>query len=159
MEEVRKDEDLYKLWILFAMTKDAIFWATQEELKQYKLTPVRSAVMFFIKSLGKKATPSKIGRILLRKRNSISELLIRMERTALVKRLRISPRRNLKRYELTEKGQELYQATAHLRTVEHIFSSLSAEQQQQLASLLRELFIKAMDEIDMDSDTPLSAIS
>ena len=159
MENNRKAEDLYKLWILFAMTKDAIFWATQEELKQFSLSPIRSATMFFINSLGKKATPSRIGKILLRKRNSISELLVRMERTALVKRLKISSKRNLKRYELTEKGHELYLKTAQLKTVSHIFSSLSPEQRQQLSSLLRELFVKAMEELKMDSDTSLEAIS
>ena len=159
MEAASNSEEIYKLWILFAMTKDAIFWATQEELKKHSLTPVRSAVMFFINSLGKKATPSRMGKILLRKRHSISELLVRMEGADLVKRLKVSSKRNLKRYELTEKGHELYSETARLKTVEHIFATLTAEQRQQLASLLRVIFIKSMDELGMDSDMPLEAIS
>jgi DNA-binding MarR family transcriptional regulator len=152
-------EDLYKLWVLFAMTRDAIFWATQEELTQYELSPVRSAVMFFINSLGSKATPSRIGKILLRKRNSISELLVRMEKDSLVKRLKVSPKRNLKRYELTQKGRELYQKTEHLKTIENIFSSLSPEQREQLSALLHDIFRKTMKELKMDSDIPLEAVS
>ena len=99
MKDPETAEELYNLWVLLAMTRDAIYRATKEELSQYDLTPIRSAVLLLINFLGSKATPPEVGRCLLRKRNSVSELLVRMEQAGLVKRFKVLPSRNLKRYE------------------------------------------------------------
>ena len=149
MEDIKTIKELYDLWVLLAMTRDAIYRATKEELSKYGVTPIRSAVMLHIDSLGSKATPPEIGRYLLRKRNSISDLLSRMEQAELVKRSQASPTKKSKRYELTAKGRELYHKTIQLKTVEHVFSSLSPEQRQQLQSLLRVVFEKALEELDI----------
>ena len=159
MKKIETAEDLYNLWALLAMTRDAIYRATKEELSQYGLTPVRSATLLLINSLGSRATPPQIGRYLFRKRNSISELLVRMEQAGLVKRLPFLPKRNLKRYELTEKGRELYLKTTKLKTIDHIFSSLSQEQRQQLQSSLQPLFRKAMEELKIENDMPWNIAS
>ena len=159
MKKIETPEDLHNLWALLAMTRDAIYRATKEELSQYGLTPVRSATLLLINSLGSRATPPRIGRYHFRKRNSISELLVRMEQAGLVKRLPLIPKKKLKRYELTEKGHELYLKTTKLQTIDHIFSSLPQEQRQQLQSALQSLLSKAMEELKIESDIPWNVAS
>jgi len=158
MKEIQTPEELYNLWALLAMTRDAIYRATKEELSQYGLTPIRAAALLLIHSLGNQATPPRIGKYLFRKRNSISELLVRMEQAGLVKRISIVPKKKFKRYELTEKGRGLYLKTTQLNTINHIFTSLPQEQRQQLQSSLQSLFDMAMKELNVDNDTPWSII-
>jgi DNA-binding MarR family transcriptional regulator len=159
MEKVGTTEDLYDLWVLFAMTRDAIFRATKEELSRQGVTPIRSAVMLLINSLGHRATPPEIGRYLLRKRNSVRDLLTRMEGSGLIKKYPVMPKKKLNRYELTEKGHKLYRKTTQLRTIDLIFSSLSKSQRGQLESLLRILFKKAAEELKIKINAPLSVIA
>ena len=158
MKRVEKSEDLYDLWVLLAMTRDAIYRATKEELSQHGVTPIRSAAMLLINSLGSKATPPEIGRYLFRKRNSISDLLMRMEQAGLVEKFPVSTKRNLKRYELTDKGREVYRKTTHLKTIDRVFSSLSNRQRHQLLLLLNVLFKKATEELKIRVKTPLTVI-
>lgn len=158
MPQDKKIQDLHNLWVLFAMTRDAIYRAAKKEFMGHGITPSQGAVMFVIDALGSKATPTEIARRFFRQHHSISELLIRMERAGLVKRFCDLHKKNLKRYELTEKGREIHLKSIRRKTVERIFSSLSREQRLQLQSLLHILFREAMEELGMKNNKPLPPV-
>ena len=143
------DED-YNLWVLVAQTRHAMFKARQEELIRYNIPARQAAVLFAIQAIGDKATPAEISRWLFRKSHSVSELLSRMEKQGLVKRVKDLDKRNLVRVTLTEKGREAYNQSTKRESIHKIMSSLSEEKRQQLRSCLQQLWDRALKELGVE---------
>jgi DNA-binding MarR family transcriptional regulator len=66
-----------------------------------------------------------------------------MEKEGLIKRVKKSPKSKLLRLELTEKGQEMAKVSRQSEVINTIFSSLSAEQRDQLESILTVISARA----------------
>lgn len=155
MQDMDRIEYLHDLWALFALTSEALHSAFKEEAREYGITPIKGAVIFWIDALGDKATAPEIGRSIFRRRHSMSELLIRMERAGLVRRFHDLPKKNTVRYELTEKGRELHRRNKQRNVITRIFASLSQEQNQQLQPILHKLFSEAIKELKIKYNMPL----
>lgn len=146
MEPLLNDEPDFALWVLLGQTRDLIRKARQRELNQYHI-PVRQAfVLLLIKSLGDKATLGNIVQRMFQEPHSVSELLSRMERKGLVKRMRDLPRKNL-RVKMTEKGQQAYDMSTKRETIHSIMLSLSEEESHHLKSCLEKLRARALQEL------------
>jgi DNA-binding MarR family transcriptional regulator len=65
-----------------------------------------------------------------------------MEKEGLIKRAKKSPKSKLLRLELTEKGLEMARVSRQSEAIDAIFSSLSAQQRQQLESILNTITAK-----------------
>ena len=65
-----------------------------------------------------------------------------MEKEWLIKRAKKSPKSKLLRLELTEKGLEMARVSRQSEAIDAIFSSLSAQQRQQLESILNTITAK-----------------
>lgn len=140
------DQD-YKLWWLIHQTRHMLSKARAKELRQYGLSGMQAAVLFAIEALGDKATPPAIARLIFRERNSVSDILSRMEKDGLLTKSKDLPGKNLVRVTLTDKGKQLYNQSAKRESVKRIMSSLSEEQRQQLRSCLEVLRGKALEEL------------
>lgn len=142
-----RDPD-YNLWGLLSRTRDMIFKARAKEFASIGLTPRQASALLAIAAIGDKATPAEISRRLLREPHSVSGLLQRMERDGLVRQTNDLERKNLIRVNLTEKGQQALALSRSNECLHRIFSPLSAEQRQQLESILEILMVKAVEELD-----------
>jgi DNA-binding MarR family transcriptional regulator len=134
----------YELAVLLVQARDAVMKARRKELTRYHISPRQSAVLYYIQAIGAKATPAEISRGLFRESHSISEILGRMEKQGLLRRVKDLSRKNMVRVELTEKGREACNQSEKRASLDKIFSTLSKEERQQLRSYLERLRDKAL---------------
>ena len=146
MEILSSGDQYHDLWLLIAFTRDAILNARQIELGLYNTTSRRAGILFFIQTLGN-PTPAEISRHIFRKASSVSELLGRMERNGLIKKVKDPTRQNRIRVMLTEKGHEVYHQSTKRESIRRIMSSLSDEEIQQLMSYLMRIRNRALEEL------------
>ena len=131
-----------------------MFRARSEGLLKFGISPRQAAMMFMIINLGEKATPSELARSLFRESNSISELVDRMEKAGLVRRVSDLAKKNLVRVELTDKGQDIYERSVSEEPVHRIMASLSNEEHEQLRAILGKLWDEAVKELGMEKREP-----
>ena len=141
MENLFQDKD-YNLWVLLSNTRYEIFKARQKELAP-NVYVRHAAVIIFIASNGGEATPGEISSVMIRQPHSVSELLNRMEKQGLVKRVNDINRNNRVKVVLTEKGREVYHQASKIDSIQTIMSVLSEEEREQLTSSLSRLRNKA----------------
>ena len=111
-------------------------------------------MMFMILTLGEKATPSELARSLFREPHSISELVERMAKAGLVRKISNLARKNSVRIELTDKGRSVYARSVSEEPVHRIMASLSAEEGEQLRTILIKLWDGAVKELGMEKSEP-----
>ena len=141
------DEGDRQLQLLLCQAGDAILRARDQEVSQYGISVMRAAILFFIKKIGYRATPTEISRWMLRQPHGVSVTLSRMEKDGLVERVKDLDRKNLVRISITEKGHQVYRELVKLESIHRIMSSLSEEERRQLRSSLLKLRDIALEEI------------
>jgi len=147
------DQDYYTWWLLFQV-RQLMFKVRQKELSKYGISHVEAAVLHIIQAIGNTVTPAEISRWVLREPHTISELLSRMEKKGLVRKVKDLDRRNLVRVMLTDKGHEAYYQSAERESTQNIMSALSEEERQQLGSCLWKLRAKALKELGIGNKVP-----
>jgi len=153
MKNYTEDKD-YELWVLLAQAREVMYKARQQELRRYNLSPRQSAVLFIIRAIGDKVTPAEISRWLLRESHSVSEIISRMEKQGLLKKVRDLDRKNLVRIELTEKGSEAYNQAIKRDSIHTIMSALSDEERRQFSTMLKTIRDRALKESGKELGTP-----
>ena len=129
----------FGLWQLLNRTSHLMLKARQKELDKYGISIRSSAILEIIARLGKKTTPTALSRQTFVERHSISEQLARMEKEGLIVKVKDLERKNLVRVAATEKGKEVFKKTAERKSINHITSALTQEEQEQLWLLLAKL--------------------
>ena len=151
-------DENFNLWIMIQQTRDALWAAREKELSNYGLSPIEMAVLFYIqiieRTTDRKTTATEIARWLFRKRNSISELLGRMEKKGLVKKIRDLDKKNSVRITLAEKGQQLYSQAMEGQIINKLLSSLSEEERRHLWPGLGRLRNNAIRELGISQKPP-----
>lgn len=142
------DEDV-ALWMLLARTVRLIGKARQRELAKYDVSVDASAVLFTVASLGRQAIPATISRYLFLERHSVSQILTRMEKDGLVRRVKDLERKNYVRVELTEKGQAAFQKGSRQLSTRSIMSVLTDAEQQVMWALLAKLRARAIKRLGL----------
>ena len=145
------DED-FNLWNLLAATRHMMHRARQQELRQYNISPRQSAVMVIVEAIGDKATPAAITRWTFRKSHTVSEILTRMEKQELLRKVKDMERKNQVRVELTAKGREVFSQSLKRESMHRIMSVLSPKEQEQLESSLRKLRKATLRELGIEKD-------
>ncbi len=153
MKDFTEDKD-YELWVLLAQAREAMYKARQRELRRFNLSPRQSAVLFIIRAIGDKVTPAEISRWLLRESHSVSEIIGRMEKQGLLKKVRDLDRKNLVRIELTEKGSEAYNQAIKRDSIHTIMSVLSDEERRQFSTMLKTIRDGALKESGKEIEVP-----
>jgi len=141
----------YNLWGLLSRTRNAMWKARQFEVGQYDLSVIQCATMWAIDELAGKATSSNVARWLVREPHSISELISRMEKTGLVKKVRDPIKKHRVRISLTDKGHEIYHNKSSKSEMIHkIMSCLSHEELEQFSSTLQKLLESTVKELALE---------
>ena len=138
------DED-YVLAMLLRQAADAMGRARQAELMPTGITTIEAATLLVIDNLGQKAMPARIAELVLRRPNSMSALLQRMEHDGLVRRSYDLARKNHVRMELTEYGQEVLKKVKPRESVHAVFGALSEEERVFLRKVLLHVRSEALD--------------
>jgi MarR family transcriptional regulator, organic hydroperoxide resistance regulator len=139
------------LWMLLGRTSRLIGKARQRELAKYDVSVDASAVLFTVFTLGRQAIPATISKYLFLERHSVSQLLTRMEKDALIRRVKDLERRNYVRIELTAKGREAIFKSSKQRSTRPIMAALTSEEQQDLWALLAKLRDRALKRLGLKS--------
>ena len=150
-----REIDFYYLWVLFSQTRDAIVKVRERELQSYGISERHAQLLFIIKLIGRDATPAGIARWLFREPHSISEILNRMEKQGLIRKVKDLKRKNQVRIEITEKGEDQYRRSFIPRNIPDTFSKLSEGEQRQFVAILMKLRETAIEDISSRLEVPL----
>ena len=149
MKKLSSDEQDFALWILLSHTRNAITKLREQELEEFNVSPQQSALLYLLETAEDSITPAEISRRFFREPHSVSELISRMEKRGLVKRMKDLPRKNMVRIVLTDEGHDIYQRSKKTHEpLLRIMSKLSNEQREQLRLFLTILQDAAVDEIE-----------
>ena len=147
MNDQLLDDRDYNLWILLGQARDMVFKARGKELSQYGVTVEQASILFVIRAIGGKATPTEISKWMLREPHTISVILTRMEKDGLVTKRKDLDKKRQIIVALTEKGRQACGQSARRESVREIMSCLSEEERDQLGSLLEKLRDCALNNI------------
>ena len=129
----------FELWLLIGRVNHSVNLIRQRELNLYSI-PIRQIhVLRLIQDLGQKATLSELAKQIERQPHVISRQTIAMEKDGLIKRIKIKPKSNLLRLELTEKGLEMIIVANKSNLIDQILSFLTQEQRHQMESVLNRI--------------------
>ena len=143
MKKTTLAQSNFDLWTLIGRLNHTIVQLRQKELSPYQI-PVRQLyVLRTIRALGANATLSEVARQVERETHVISKQAIRMEKDGLIKRIKNTPKSNLLKLELTEKGLEMAQMSVESKSLKTLFSTLSGEERRQFESILKKILTRA----------------
>jgi len=142
-----REQDFY-LWVKLYRTVNAMLKVRKKELRRCGLSLAQTSVLHVVHTSDNRVTPAEISRELIRDPNTVTEILISMEKDGLLKRVKDLPRKNMIRVELTEKGHGSYKETTRGQSVSKMLSVLLKEEQQQFISYLNRIMSKALEELE-----------
>lgn len=154
MERDSVSGDNHKIWVVINQTRDSLLKARDRELDQYGTTAMQAGIMVVLKKLGGTSTYSELARYLFRRPNTISTLLIRMEKRGLVKRVRSGGERSLTHVTLTKRGEKVYEDTLKMESINNIMSCLSPDERRQLLDLMERVRDKALASLTPKFELP-----
>jgi DNA-binding MarR family transcriptional regulator len=131
------------LWQLLGSANHSIGSIRQQELNKHRIPIRQFQVLRTIQDLGSKATLVEVAKLVEREVHVISRQTVLMEKDGLIKRNRITPKSNLLKLELTEKGLKMINAGKPSKSIDTIFSFLTEDDRQQMISILNRMIIEA----------------
>jgi len=146
LENQNLSESNFKLWALIGRVNHSIILARQKELNQYHIPVRQYQVLRTIQELGSMATLTQVAKSVERKVHVISKQAVSMEKDGLIRRIKNTPKTNLLKLELTDKGIEVIKIARQSNTIDSIFSFLSAEERQHMESALNRILSNLKDD-------------
>lgn len=140
------------LMILLDHTTRNVLRAREIELNQYGLTPVQARVLYILTNIEGGMMLSEITKTLSREPHSVSELIKRMEKNGLVKKVKVPPGRTIKVY-ITAKGRQVY-GRSNRRAIGMVFSKLTEREKRQLGDILNKLRHESRELLGLDHKPP-----
>ncbi len=137
----------YRLWVLLAQARDALQKARTAELASNGVSAVEAYALFALHDLGPSASPAEVSRMMFRGHNTVSALLVRMEKKGLLERARDRSRRNIWRVNLTEQGKLACERAMEIKSLRAAFSDLSELDKEQLEKHLRSVRDRALAQL------------
>jgi DNA-binding MarR family transcriptional regulator len=141
------------LWTLLHQTRHATYTARKNELAKLGIMSRWVPVVNYIHHAGGTASPIEISKMLFRSRNSVSQLLSRMEKEGVVTKTMDRNRKHMIEVSLTPKGMQVLHLSEKSEAIDRIFSALSKKQREHLESYLEILLEKAFEETGMEWDS------
>jgi len=137
--EHRKFADDWQLWILLRNVAHKTARIRNGELRKHGISFIQAAVLHIVKTADFPVTPSHISRSMDRERQTVTEILNRMQKNGLINKVKDLSQKNQVRIELTHKGDEAYSYSSGLTSIHLILSCLSAEEKHNLRGYLRKI--------------------
>jgi DNA-binding MarR family transcriptional regulator len=139
LEEKTLLESNFKLWSLIGRVSHSIVLARQKELNQYHIPVRQYQVLRTIQDLGPNATLSEVARVVEREDHVISKQAVSMEKDGLIRRVKNTPKKNLLKLELTEKGFDVIKIARQSKSMDTIFSFMSEADRRKMESMLNAI--------------------
>jgi DNA-binding MarR family transcriptional regulator len=145
---VTDDVNNFELWGILANTYYAILRSRFIEVSKIGLTPQKAEILHILQTNGGSMLQNQISDITMRRQHSVSDLVNRMVREGLISKKRLP---NDRRYVLTirAKGIKKHRALTR-RSIEMIFSVLTAEDHSILETGLNKLISKSNSLLGLD---------
>ncbi len=145
--------DNYSIWGKITEVYDLICKARSVELRKLGLSAEQSKILRVLVVENGTSTINEISEITLKRHNTISLIIKRMEKAGLVKR---EKRNSSNRYQITitEIGIKLFE-TMPLTSIDMIFSTLSSDERKTLITLLDKLDHQTRHVLGLDYIPPL----
>jgi DNA-binding MarR family transcriptional regulator len=145
--------DDYSIWGKITEVYDLICKARSVELRKLGLTAEQSKILRVLMVENGASTINEISEMTLKRHNTISLIVKRMEKTGLVNREKTN-HSNRYRITITEKGIKLFD-TMPLTSIDMAFSTLSPDEKEILISLLDKLDNQTRHILGLDYIPPL----
>jgi len=123
------------------------------ELSKYEILPVQSYILFVIKALGNETTPSNVSEYVYQQRSSISDILNRMVKQGLIKKVHKARGNKRVIVSLTADGETALKLSQNRNYLHKVMSSLTVEEKQQLESAMEILRDAAVNELAITQKT------
>jgi DNA-binding MarR family transcriptional regulator len=154
--KMRKREDAeYDLWILMSRVYRMIAKIRNMEMSKYGILPIQSYMLFIIRAMGNETTPAQLARFAYQQRNSVSDILKRMEKQGLITKEKKSDANGRVLIKMTAKGEKVLELSKNRKHLHSVMSALTDEKKRQLESLLELLRDKAIEELTVYGKTEL----
>ncbi|MCP4577990.1 MAG: MarR family transcriptional regulator [Deltaproteobacteria bacterium] len=137
-DSVARSEE-YEFWILMVQVVEGLTKVNENELRPIGLSPVQLGVMYVVKTAKEPLTGSEIARRLVRRPQSVHQLLNRMEKQGMVRRIRSTEGKREVAIELTRKGEELFIEAGIIHIIPEILGQLSSLERKQVRAILEKL--------------------
>jgi len=138
-------ESNFKLWHLISSVSHSIVRVRQKELNQYHIPVRQYQVLRTIQELGSNATLSEVSKMVEREDHVISKQAVSMEKDGFIRRIKNTPKKNVLKLELTEKGHDMIKIARQSKSMDTIFSFMSDDERQQMESALNKILINLKD--------------
>ena len=132
----------FSLWSKIDNIDHEILLIRQKELSQNQISNQQLYILGIIRSLGSKATLSKIAEQVDRKVSVITKHTVVLEKDGLIKRIKDNPKSRRLRVELTDKGRMMAKISIESKTIDKKLSFLKLEEREQLFSTLNAILMK-----------------
>ncbi len=151
MKEKPVFDEYYRLWMLLAETRSAVFKVRHKVVGKY-LPPNHTAALIAIWNWEGRISPAILSQRLFLEPHTVSELIKRMQKKGLVTKKKDPERGNIVRISITAKGQEVCNQTMGQELIRGYMSALTAEQREKLREILTVLHSKALKELGIEED-------
>jgi len=156
-------QENYEIWVLLEQVDAGMARARENETRPYGISMMQVRVLSLLQAVNEPITPTAIARLLFREPHTVSQLLGRMEKQGLIRRIRSRKRdpedHGLVRVMLTDKGKEFFQEQSGSRKVIHeILSCLSPEERASFKSCLEKLREKTLEALAVRPDWVLPQV-
>jgi len=154
MRKSELQDQIHDTWNVLAHTYRLIGRLWNKELNEFAFSREQGLNLLIIKCLGDNATPYRISRFQAQEHNTVSELLNRMEKQGLIKKVRESQGKSRVKVRLTEMGERAFAQSKKRNSLIRILSTLSPGELQQLRLILEKLRDEVLKEFEKDQAWP-----
>ena len=155
MKARKKEDREYDLWILLSRVYHMVAKLRNMEMSKQGILPVQAYMLFIIQAMGNATTPAELSRFVYQQRNSVSDILKRMEKQGLVTKEKASKGNGRILVKMTEKGKKILQLSKQREHLHNVLSVLNETKREQLESLLETLRDRAIEELSVYQKTVL----
>jgi DNA-binding MarR family transcriptional regulator len=125
------------------------------EMNKQGILPVQAYMLFIIQSMGNATTPAELSRFVYQQRNSVSDILKRMEKQGLITKEKASKGNGRILVKMSEKGKRILQLSTQREHLHNVMSALNETKRRHLESLLELLRDRAIGELSVYQKTCL----
>jgi DNA-binding MarR family transcriptional regulator len=151
----KREDREYDLWILLSRVYHMVAKLRNMEMNKQGILPVQAYMLFIIQAMGNATTPAELSRFVYQQRNSVSDILKRMEKQGLITKEKASKGNGRILVKMTEKGKKVLQLSKQREHLHNVMSVLSKGKRGQLESLLELLRDRAIKELSIYQKTVL----
>ncbi len=151
----KREDREYDLWILLSRVYHMVAKLRNMEMNKQGILPVQAYMLFIIQAMGNATTPAELSRFVYQQRNSVSDILKRMEKQGLITKQKASKGNGRILVKMTEKGKKILQLSKQREHLHNVMSVLNEEKRGLLESLLESLRDRAIEELSVYQKTVL----